>query len=125
MKSATIKKLMVNLKPEDKPGDKLISDSLERIPLKERGAFFREALLLGALFRKNHPEVLKIASLVASMQSDPTIETVLKTYASMSGGNLDLHSGGNPAAAAEETAQAEPEASKVREKVLSNAKGLL
>ena len=121
MKSATIKKVMVNLKPEDKPGDRLIFESLERIPLKERGAFFREALLLGALFRKNHPEVLKIAELVATMHDDPTIEAVLKTYAAMSGNGIDLSSGNAPDAAEGRG----KEASVVPDPLKANAKGIM
>jgi hypothetical protein len=122
MKSATIKKLMVNLKPDGKPVDRLIYEGVESIPLKERGAFFREALLLAALFKKNHSEVLKIASLVASMHENPTIETVLKTYKSMSGNGIDL--GASEGAVAETTEKAQ-KASDIPAPVVKNAKGIM
>lgn len=124
MKSATIKKIMVNLKPDDKPGDRLIYDSVESVPLKERGAFFREALLLGALFKKNHPDVLKIAALVASMHDDPTIEIVLNTYATMNGGKGIAFTGATAPTAAP-AASAAQESTKVSDHVKENAKGIM
>ncbi|MCK8417634.1 plasmid partitioning/stability family protein [Erwinia amylovora] len=124
MKSATIKKLMVNLKPDDKPGDRLIYDGVESVPLKERGTFFRESLLLGALFRKSHPEVLKIAALVASMHDDPTIETVLNTYASMNGGKGIAFDGGSASAPTGKGAKVQ-EASPATETAAKNLKGIM
>lgn len=124
MKSATIKKLMVNLKPDGKPEDRLIYEGVESVPLKERGTFFKESLLLGALFRQSHPEVLKIAALVASMHDNPTIETVLKTYASMNGGKGIALDGGNTAVAAEKETQV-PEVSPASEKAVQNLKGIM
>lgn len=124
MKSATIKKLMVNLKPDGKPEDRLIYEGVESVPLKERGTFFKESLLLGALFRQSHPEVLKIAALVASMQDHPTIETVLNTYASMNGGKGIAFDGGSAAVAAEKETKV-PEVSAAAEQAVKNAKGIM
>jgi hypothetical protein len=124
MKSAPTKKIMYNLKPDAKADDRLIYDSVESVPLKERGQFFRESLLLGALFRKSHPEVLKIATLVASMHDDPTIETVLNAYASMNNGKGVTLEGGSTAAAPASPAKPK-DAPDVPEAAKNNMKGLL
>lgn len=115
---------MVNLKPDGKPEDRLINEAVESVPLKERGTFFKESLLLGALFRQSHPEVLKIAALVASMHDHPTIETVLNTYASMNGGKGIAFDGGSAAVPADKGTKV-PEATPAAELAAKNLKGIM
>lgn len=115
---------MVNLKPDGKTEDRLIYEGVESVPLKERGTFFKESLLLGALFRQSHPEVLKIAALVASMHDHPTIETVLNTYASMNGGKGIAFDGGSMATPGEKGSKVQ-DATPAAENAAKNLKGIL